>query len=64
MFGTYMHYEETPAERLYDEVTDISMFEVIVDKCLQEYNSVSKSPMDMVVFRYLFLFSHLLTLSY
>ncbi len=52
MFGTYMSYEEAPADRMYDEVVDIQSFEKVVKKCLSEYNSVSKSPMDMVVFRY------------
>ncbi|GFT27966.1 dynein heavy chain 7, axonemal, partial [Nephila pilipes] len=52
MFGTYINYDEAPAERLYDEVTSIETFEVIAEKCLSEYNSFSKSPIDMVIFRY------------
>ncbi|XP_035209359.1 dynein heavy chain 7, axonemal-like [Stegodyphus dumicola] len=52
MFGTYMNYEELPADRLYDEVRDVEDFKIIADKCLMEYNSYSKSPMDMVIFRY------------
>ncbi|GIX99968.1 dynein heavy chain 7, axonemal [Caerostris darwini] len=52
MFGTYMNYEESPADRLYDEMDSIETFETIADKCLSEYNSFSKSPLDMVIFRY------------
>ncbi|KAF8769940.1 Dynein heavy chain 7 like protein [Argiope bruennichi] len=52
MFGTYMNYEEAPADRLYDEVESIETFETIADKCLMEYNTFSKSPIDMVIFRY------------
>ncbi|GFS75055.1 dynein heavy chain 12, axonemal [Trichonephila clavipes] len=52
MFGTYINYDESPADRLYDEVTSIETFEIIADKCLSEYNSFSKSPVDMVIFRY------------
>lgn len=52
LFGTYMSYDEAPADRLYDEVDDIGSFKKIVKKCLKEYNSFSKSPMDMVIFRY------------
>ncbi|GIY94938.1 dynein heavy chain 7, axonemal [Caerostris extrusa] len=51
MFGTYMNYEESPADRLYDEMDSIETFETIADKCLSEYNSFSKSPLDMVIFR-------------
>lgn len=47
-----MNYEDAPAERLYDEVVNIELFETVVHKCLQEYNSVSKSTMNLVVFRY------------
>lgn len=52
LFGTYMSYDEAPADRVYDEVDDIRSFKKIVKKCLKEYNSFSKSPMDMVIFRY------------
>ncbi|KAG8186375.1 hypothetical protein JTE90_026794 [Oedothorax gibbosus] len=52
MFGTYMHYDRKPQDRLYDEVQNIDTFESIVTRCLEDYNGSCKSPMDMVVFRY------------
>ena len=47
-----MNYDEAPSDRMYDEVDDVASFEEISIKCLKEYNSFSKAPMDMIIFRY------------
>nr|XP_042905569.1 dynein axonemal heavy chain 7 isoform X2 [Parasteatoda tepidariorum] len=52
MFGTFMQYEEPVSDRRYNEVTSVEDFQTVANKCLEEYNSISKSPMNMVIFRY------------
>lgn len=50
LFGDFM--EPDSAEKLYDEVTDLDKFKAVVTECLEEYNNINKTPMDLVVFRY------------
>jgi dynein heavy chain len=50
MFGDFMKPDS--AEKLYEEVTSLDDMYSIVETCLEEYNNMHKTKMDLVVFRY------------
>ena len=50
MFGDYM--DTAVEDKSYDEVTDLDAFTAIVQSSIEEYNNVNKTPMDLVIFRY------------
>ncbi|XP_023932407.1 dynein heavy chain 3, axonemal [Lingula anatina] len=50
MFGDYMAEKED--ERLYTEIEDLESVRETIEKCLDEYNLMSKAPMDLVMFRF------------
>ncbi|XP_022244308.1 dynein heavy chain 7, axonemal-like [Limulus polyphemus] len=52
MFGSYMNPDATVEERVYEEVSDLESFEKAVRVYLSEYNSIHKSQMSLVIFRY------------
>ncbi|XP_023571555.1 dynein heavy chain 12, axonemal isoform X4 [Octodon degus] len=52
MFGDYMNPDLEGDERVYVEITNIYLFNDIVDQCLDEYNQTHKTRMNLVVFRY------------
>ena len=39
--------------KLYDELTDMKLSRIFVETQLEEYNLLSKTPMDLVVFKYM-----------
>ena len=47
MFGDFMN-----KDRLYDEIIDIDAFTKLAESNLEEYNNINKSPMHLVIFRY------------
>lgn len=49
-FGDYMIPGAEP--RLYTEVTEFDKLKEVMDECLGEYNMVSKTPMQLVLFRF------------
>ncbi|OUM67642.1 hypothetical protein PIROE2DRAFT_4933 [Piromyces sp. E2] len=50
MFGDYVAKNST--EKIYDEVTDIAEVTEILKEKLDEYNSFSNAPMNLVLFRF------------
>lgn len=52
MFGDYMRPDLDPDERVYEEVTSIDNFYGIAQQCLDDFNSMSKTRMNLVIFRY------------
>uniref|UniRef100_A0A8C5TGG8 Dynein axonemal heavy chain 12 n=1 Tax=Malurus cyaneus samueli TaxID=2593467 RepID=A0A8C5TGG8_9PASS len=60
-FGDYMEPELEGDERLYIEIPSIEEFSVVVEQCLDEYNQIQKTRMNLVVFRYML--EHLSRLS-
>ncbi|XP_076341069.1 dynein axonemal heavy chain 12-like [Tachypleus tridentatus] len=52
MFGSYMNPDATVEERAYEEVSNLESFENVVQVYLSEYNSIRKSQMNLVIFRY------------
>lgn len=50
LFGDFMTLGQT--QPLYDEVTDLNAFAHVVGQQLEEYNNICKTPMHLVVFRY------------
>lgn len=52
MFGTYMDQNATEDEARYEEVTNIDAFKRLAEYCLDEYNSMHKNKMNVVLFRY------------
>ncbi|NXY12857.1 DYH7 protein, partial [Atrichornis clamosus] len=52
-FGDYMIPELEGDERLYVEVPSIEEFSDVVEQCLDEYNQMQKTRMNLVVFRYM-----------
>lgn len=51
VFGDYMVPELEGDERLYVEVPSIEEFGRVVEQCLEEYNQMHKTRMNLVVFR-------------
>ena len=49
-FGDYMHPEAE--KKVYDEIPDGSLLTKAMEHYLKEYNSLSKAPMPLVMFRY------------
>lgn len=50
LFGNYMEPDADP--KIYDEVTSWKQLEKMMIYYLSEYNSLSNSPMDLVLFRF------------
>ena len=50
MFGAYVH--PTDNSQPYDEMVDAEAYKVTVKECLDEYNQINKTPMDLVIFTY------------
>ncbi|KAJ3328189.1 Dynein heavy chain 7, axonemal [Blyttiomyces sp. JEL0837] len=50
MFGDYMFPDA--AVKVYDEVMDVGHASEVIKQQLDEYNQVSKSPMNLVIFRF------------
>ncbi|XP_064605237.1 dynein axonemal heavy chain 3-like isoform X2 [Liolophura sinensis] len=48
MFGNYM--KSVDEERFYDEITDMNRLRTVVEGYLEEYNVMTKAPMDLVMF--------------
>ncbi|XP_036144833.1 dynein heavy chain 3, axonemal isoform X1 [Monomorium pharaonis] len=49
-FGNYIEPDADP--KVYDEVTDLDDLQEKMDYYLSEYNAVSQTPMNLVLFRY------------
>ncbi|XP_066239555.1 dynein axonemal heavy chain 3 [Saccopteryx leptura] len=49
-FGDYSKPESDP--RVYDEITDLKQLTAVMEFYLGEFNSVSKAPMSLVMFRF------------
>ncbi|XP_041458176.1 dynein heavy chain 3, axonemal-like isoform X7 [Lytechinus variegatus] len=49
-FGDYMRTKDD--EKNYDEITDLEGLRENVEKYLEEYNLMTKAPMDLVMFRF------------
>lgn len=43
--------DPTSVWKYYEEVRDVEQLRHVVESCLDEFNSVSKKPMDLVMFR-------------
>ncbi|GAB0093009.1 Dynein heavy chain [Sergentomyia squamirostris] len=50
IFGNYMEPDADP--KIYDEVENLGKLEKVMGYYLNEYNSTSTSPMDLVLFRF------------
>jgi dynein heavy chain, axonemal len=50
MFGDYI--EADAVNRVYDEVTDVPKISDVIRGKLDEYNQISKAPMNLVIFRF------------
>ena len=50
LFGDYV--DPSSAVKYYDEVTSISLVSDSIKAKLEEYNQISKAPMNLVIFRY------------
>ncbi|XP_076804480.1 dynein axonemal heavy chain 3-like isoform X3 [Clavelina lepadiformis] len=53
-FGDYMSpkMEDGVSERLYDEVTDMTELRTKIEHYLDDYNTISKAPLDLVMFQF------------
>ncbi|XP_021265333.1 dynein heavy chain 12, axonemal [Numida meleagris] len=51
-FGDYVNPDLEEDERLYVEIPSIQLFSDVVEQCLDEYNQIHKTRMNLVVFRY------------
>ncbi|XP_071960977.1 dynein axonemal heavy chain 3-like [Antedon mediterranea] len=49
-FGDYV--KTNNEDKVYDEITDFGALKETIEKCLDEYNLMSKAPMDLVMFRF------------
>ncbi|KAH9490581.1 Dynein heavy chain 12, axonemal [Bulinus truncatus] len=52
MFGDYMEPDLPQELRVYREVSSIEDFNDVVTLCLDDYNQTNKTPMNLVIFRY------------
>ncbi|XP_008412159.1 dynein heavy chain 12, axonemal [Poecilia reticulata] len=52
LFGDYMYPELEDDERLYAEVPSTEEFAMVAEACLDEYNQMHKTRMNLVIFRY------------
>lgn len=52
LFGTYMDPDATEEDMKYEEIPSIETFENVAVRNLEEYNSMHKNKMDIVLFRY------------
>ncbi|CAF4222790.1 unnamed protein product, partial [Adineta steineri] len=50
MFGDYIKPDADP--KPYDEITDLSQLQKVMESYLDDYNAVSKSPMQLVMFQF------------
>lgn len=50
IFGDYM--DPTADIRIYDEITDLDELSEIMERYLSEYNSIVKTPMHLVLFKF------------
>ncbi|XP_053376707.1 dynein axonemal heavy chain 3-like [Mercenaria mercenaria] len=50
LFGDYLNKGKT--EKLYDEIQNLDELREVIEQCLEEYNMMSKAPMDLVMFRF------------
>jgi dynein heavy chain len=51
MFGDFMNPDADKEDRLYQEIRDLDQFYKVVNFSVNEYNSVNKNRMDLVIFR-------------
>ncbi|KAI8903374.1 dynein heavy chain, N-terminal region 2-domain-containing protein [Gorgonomyces haynaldii] len=51
IFGTYLSPREASG-KAYQEITSLADLTAFIDRCLTEYNQMSKKPMDLVMFRF------------
>lgn len=51
LFGDYMEPDAEPEERVYQEVRNIDDLYPVTEQCLEEYNNISKTKMNLVIFR-------------
>ncbi|XP_033114673.1 dynein heavy chain 3, axonemal-like isoform X5 [Anneissia japonica] len=49
-FGDYVKTNDD--DKVYNEITDFIALKETIEKCLDEYNLMSKAPMDLVMFRF------------
>ncbi|CAB0032367.1 unnamed protein product [Trichogramma brassicae] len=52
LYGNFMDQDALPEDRKYEEILSIADYKNVADMCLEEYNSINKSKMDIVLFRY------------
>ncbi|OAF71836.1 Dynein heavy chain 12, axonemal [Intoshia linei] len=52
MWGDFMDPDADDENRVYQEVTSLNAFLEIVQQKLEEYNNTFKTPMNLVIFRY------------
>ncbi|KAL7306450.1 hypothetical protein TKK_0001865 [Trichogramma kaykai] len=52
LYGNFMDQDALPEDRKYEEILSITDYKNVADMCLEEYNSINKSKMDIVLFRY------------
>lgn len=50
-FGNFI--DPTASEKLYDEIQDIDQLTLVIEDYLSEYNQMSKTPMDLVIFKFI-----------
>jgi len=50
MFGDYIKPDADP--KPYDEITDLTQLQKVMESYLDDYNAVSKSPMHLVMFQF------------
>nr|KAJ3423148.1 Dynein heavy chain 7, axonemal [Polyrhizophydium stewartii] len=51
IFATYLSPREASG-KAYNEIADLGELTSFMDRCLTEYNQISKKPMDLVMFRF------------
>jgi dynein heavy chain, axonemal len=49
IFGDYAKPE---GEKIYDEITDLDELSKIMESYLEDYNAISKVPMNLVMFKF------------
>ena len=55
MFGNHINLDKEVDERVYEEITDFLELQRVIEQCLEEYNSVNKMKMNLVIFKQGFL---------